>query len=99
MVSSAQTSQNKNDNDILMDMVVPKPEPAQDGHDSMSSSVSTPEAEAETLTQGVAQIQKRKGGRKPVCRFNSFVFFVLVKHVVGAWSCLIDLHPFHVTAD
>jgi hypothetical protein len=56
-----------NDNDLSMDAVVPKTEPAQDGHGSMSSSVSTPEPEEQPLAQDAAQTQKRKGGRKPVC--------------------------------
>ncbi|KAL1964095.1 hypothetical protein VTN77DRAFT_7513 [Rasamsonia byssochlamydoides] len=65
MVSMVETGASNN-NDISMDTVVPKTEPTQDGHGSMSSSVSTPEPEAETLTQDVAQTQKRKGGRKPI---------------------------------
>lgn len=67
MVSMVETGASK-DNDTPMDTVVPKTEPTQDGPGSMSSSVSTPEPEAETLTQDVAQTQKRKGGRKPVRR-------------------------------
>jgi hypothetical protein len=55
-----------NDNDLSMDAVVPKTEPAQDGHGSMSSSVSTPEPEEQPLAQDAAQTQKRKGGRKPI---------------------------------
>ncbi|GMG30046.1 unnamed protein product [Aspergillus oryzae var. brunneus] len=56
---------NPNPNDTAMDTVVPKTEPAVlEG--SISSAVSTPEAEGEILTQDVAQTQKRKGGRKPV---------------------------------
>lgn len=51
--------------DVSMDPIAPKSELAQDGHVSMSSSVSTPEPEEQT--QDVAQTQKRKGGRKPVC--------------------------------
>lgn len=51
-------------NDEVMDAEAPKSEPVLEG--SPSSSVSTPEAEAETLAQDVAQTQKRKGGRKPV---------------------------------
>jgi hypothetical protein len=54
-----------NDDDISMDTIVPKTEAAQDGHVSMSSSVSTPEPEEHN--QDVTQTQKRKGGRKPVC--------------------------------
>jgi hypothetical protein len=65
MVSMVETGAS-NDNDISMDTVVPKTEPIHDGHGSMSSSVSTPEPEVETLTQDVTQTQKRKGGRKPV---------------------------------
>jgi hypothetical protein len=51
-------------NDMVMDPVVPKSEPLPDG--SISSNVSTPDAEAEPLTQDTAQTQKRKGGRKPI---------------------------------
>ncbi|EIT76871.1 hypothetical protein BDV35DRAFT_266953 [Aspergillus flavus] len=64
MVSMVDTS-NPNPNDTAMDTVVPKTEPAVlEG--SISSAVSTPEAEGEILTQDVAQTQKRKGGRKPI---------------------------------
>ncbi|KAH8692698.1 hypothetical protein BGW36DRAFT_430451 [Talaromyces proteolyticus] len=55
-----------NDNDISMDVVVPKTEPAQDGHAELSSSVSTPEPEEQQLAQDAVQTQKRKGGRKPI---------------------------------
>jgi hypothetical protein len=51
-------------NDMVMDPIVPKHEPGPDG--SISSSVSTPDPEAEPMTQDAAQTQKRKGGRKPV---------------------------------
>lgn len=50
--------------DMAMDSIVPKHEPGPDG--SISSTVSTPDPEAEPLTQDAAQTQKRKGGRKPV---------------------------------
>lgn len=50
--------------DMVMDSIVPKHEPGPDG--SISSAVSTPDPEAEPLTQDAAQTQKRKGGRKPV---------------------------------
>lgn len=63
MVSMVETSHPEH-NDMVMDPVVPKSEPLLDG--SISSNVSTPDAEAEPLTQDTAQIQKRKGGRKPV---------------------------------
>lgn len=53
-----------NDDDISMDAIIPKTEPTQDGHASMSDSVSTPEPEEQN--QDVAQTQKRKGGRKPI---------------------------------
>lgn len=66
MVSTLETTNSSND--TAMDTVVPKTEPTQDG--SLSSSVSTPEPEVETLTQDVAQTQKRKGGRKPVRKIN-----------------------------
>ena len=77
MVSTTETNQDQNDIETLMDMVIPKPEPALDGHASMSSSMSTPEAEAEaeTFSQDVVQTQKRKGGRKPVCLLFPFRFF------------------------
>lgn len=51
-----------------MDSVVPKQEPSDTREGSSNSSVSTPDAEVETFTQDIAQTQKRKGGRKPVCR-------------------------------
>ncbi|KAJ5773981.1 hypothetical protein N7457_008877 [Penicillium paradoxum] len=51
-------------NDMVMDPIVPKHEPGPDG--SISSAVSTPDPEAEPLTQDAAQTQKRKGGRKPI---------------------------------
>ncbi|KAJ6115548.1 hypothetical protein N7523_005965 [Penicillium sp. IBT 18751x] len=63
MVSMVETSHPEH-NDTVMDPVVPKSEPLPDG--SISSNVSTPEAEAEPLTQDTAQTQKRKGGRKPI---------------------------------
>ncbi|KGO64045.1 hypothetical protein PITC_012820 [Penicillium italicum] len=50
--------------DMVMDSIVPKHEPGPDG--SISSTVSTPDPEAEPLTQDAAQTQKRKGGRKPI---------------------------------
>ena len=49
---------------IAVDLVLPKIEPFEDGYSS--STVSTPEAEAEASAQDVVPIQKRKGGRKPV---------------------------------
>ena len=63
MVSMVETSHLEH-NDTVMDPVVPKSEPLPDG--SISSNESSPEAEAELLTQDTAQTQKRKGGRKPV---------------------------------
>lgn len=49
---------------IPTDPIVPKPESIADGY--TSSSVSTPEPDLGPPTQGVVQVQKRKGGRKPV---------------------------------
>lgn len=46
------------------DPIVPKSESTQDGYSS--SSVSTPEGDTGPITQDVVQVQKRKGGRKPV---------------------------------
>ncbi|KAJ5174655.1 uncharacterized protein N7482_000532 [Penicillium canariense] len=63
MVSMVETTHPEH-NDTGMDPVVPKSEPLPDG--SISSTVSTPDAEAEPLTQDTAQTQKRKGGRKPI---------------------------------
>lgn len=60
MVETSQPEQN----DTVMDAVLPKTEPVPDG--SISSTVSTPDAEGEPLTQDTTQTQKRKGGRKPV---------------------------------
>ncbi|KAJ5541504.1 hypothetical protein N7494_006580 [Penicillium frequentans] len=63
MVSMVETS-HPDQNDMVMDPVVPKTEPMLDG--SISSTVSTPDPEVEALTQDPAQTQKRKGGRKPI---------------------------------
>lgn len=60
MVSMVETSNEHND--TVMEPM-PKTEPGQDGS---LSSMSTPDAEAEPMTQDPAQTQKRKGGRKPV---------------------------------
>lgn len=77
MVSMVEVSSNStlNNNDPAMESVATKSEPILEG--SVSPSVSTPEVEVEALTQDVAQTQKRKGGRKPVCKifFYSFVFY------------------------
>ena len=62
-------------NDAPME-VVPKTEPLHDG--SISSTVSTPEAEVETLAPDVVQTQKRKGGRKPVCLPVSIVLVLVL---------------------
>ncbi|KAJ5760922.1 hypothetical protein N7520_008078 [Penicillium odoratum] len=62
MVSMVEASHDQND--MVMDSVVPKTEPTLDG--SISSTVSTPDPEVEALTQDPAQTQKRKGGRKPI---------------------------------
>lgn len=67
-----------------MDSVVPKNEPVLEGS---ISPMSTPEAEVETLTQDVAQTQKRKGGRKPVrkiCLLSSIfdLLFILDPHII-----------------
>ncbi|OOQ81551.1 bZIP transcription factor [Penicillium brasilianum] len=64
MVSMVETASHPGHNDTVMDSVVPKSEPLPDG--SISSTVSTPDAEAEPLTQDTTQTQKRKGGRKPI---------------------------------
>lgn len=68
-----------------MDSVVPKVEPLQDGYSS--SSVSTPEAEIEASTHDVVQVQKRKGGRKPVRHIMIHrVDLVLILHQIYATS-------------
>lgn len=54
--------------DMAMDSVVPKSESLRDV--SISSSVSTPEADAEAVNRDMAQTHKRKGGRKPVRYIN-----------------------------
>lgn len=71
--------------DMAMDSIVPKHEPGPDG--SISSTVSTPDPEAEPLTQDAAQTQKRKGGRKPVrniffSNLGPRNFFVSLSYVV-----------------
>lgn len=102
MVSMIETS-HPDQNDMVMDPVVPKTEPMLDG--SISSTVSTPDPEVEALTQDPAQTQKRKGGRKPVRNifasdaiirgpaFPLFFFFYLSiptsYHVIS----LVDLPP------
>ena len=58
-------------NDLAMDIVVPKSESFRDV--SITSSLSTPEADADALGQDVIQAHKRKGGRKPV-RFSPIDF-------------------------
>ncbi|CEL07992.1 hypothetical protein BJX68DRAFT_84855 [Aspergillus pseudodeflectus] len=65
MVSMVETS-HSNHNDMALDQVA-KSEPLAEG--SISSAVSTPDPEAEILMTQEAQsqnIQKRKGGRKPI---------------------------------
>jgi len=54
---------------IPRDPLVPKSEYIQDGY--TSSSASTPEADIGPATQDVVQVQKRKGGRKPVQSIES----------------------------
>lgn len=66
MVSMVETGSRSDRNDAAMESLVPKSEPVPDG--SISSTVSTPDAEVEPLTQDTTQTQKRKGGRKPVSR-------------------------------
>ena len=51
-------------NDLAMDSVLPKAESLRDV--SITSSMSTPEAEVEELDPDTIQAHKRKGGRKPV---------------------------------
>ena len=68
MVETASSTQNE----PAMDPVVPKTEPLPEG--SISSAVSTPEAEGEILMQDVTQTQKRKGGRKPVRRMAALLY-------------------------
>lgn len=50
------------------DAIVPKSESVHDGYSS--SSVTTPEGDIGPITQDVVQVQKRKGGRKPVHIIN-----------------------------
>ncbi|KAH8426995.1 uncharacterized protein LDX57_004716 [Aspergillus melleus] len=90
MVSMVDTS-HSNQNDME---VVPKPEPPIEG--SISSAVSTPEAEGEILTQDVAQTQKRKGGRKPVRKKkkNEAASSPFVKS--GAPHFILDCRPFYL---
>ncbi|OJK05197.1 hypothetical protein ASPACDRAFT_56585 [Aspergillus aculeatus ATCC 16872] len=64
MVSMVETTSHPLQNEPATDPVIPKSEPMPEG--SISSAVSTPEADGEILTQDVAQTQKRKGGRKPI---------------------------------
>ncbi|BCR96134.1 bZIP transcription factor [Aspergillus luchuensis] len=64
MVSMVETSNSTQNDNPATEPVVPKTEPLPEG--SISSAVSTPEAEGEILMQDVTQTQKRKGGRKPI---------------------------------
>ena len=57
---------------IPTDPIVPKPESIPDGY--TSSSASTPEPDIGPSTQDVVLVQKRKGGRKPVCHALSPVY-------------------------
>jgi hypothetical protein len=80
-------------NDMVMDPIVPKHEPGPDG--SISSSVSTPDPEAEPMTQDAAQTQKRKGGRKPVRnnfsnmgpRIHVYHLVLLLSYHIAITSC------------
>ena len=64
--------------------ILPKPEPIQDGYSS--STPSTPEAEGEVEAeaapsfQDVTQVQKRKGGRKPVGCWAHPPYALLTSH-------------------
>lgn len=89
MVSMVETASHPEHNDTVMDPVVPKSEPLPDG--SISSTVSTPDAEAEPLTQDTTQTQKRKGGRKPVRHHHrpTFLFFFPFSFFSGL--CLLHL--------
>lgn len=79
-------------NDLVMDPIVPKNEPGPDG--SISSAVSTPDPEAEPLTQDAAQTQKRKGGRKPVRN----IFFKSGAPHSSSTSILVSLsYRYHVS--
>lgn len=71
MVSMVETSNSTQNDNPATEPVVPKTEPLPEG--SISSAVSTPEAEGEILMQDVTQTQKRKGGRKPVRKNSSRV--------------------------
>lgn len=87
MVSMVEIS-HPDQNDTVMEPVVPKSEPLPEG--SITSTESTPDAEAEPLTQDTAQTQKRKGGRKPVrnisarldARIRGPAFFLISAHHV-----------------
>ena len=48
-------------------LAVPKTEPSREGSFTSSDSSPEPEPDEQTLLAGHAQVQKRKGGRKPVC--------------------------------
>lgn len=65
------------DGNATMEEVAPKPDHShlQNPEGSCSSSVSTPEPDAEVVVQDASQKQKRKGGRKPVrLHFLAFVW-------------------------
>lgn len=69
--ASRSVTNNYNNDSSAMDSVT-KPEPMREV--SVCSSVSTPEGEMEALNPDVTQTQKRKGGRKPVCKSVIFCY-------------------------
>ena len=66
---------------------VPKTEPSRDGSFSSGSSSPEPELEENVAIAGTVQVQKRKGGRKPV-------FLSLMALCSGSLQCSSDLCNF-----
>ena len=84
--ASRSVTNNYNNDSSAMDSVT-KPEPMREV--SVCSSVSTPEGEMEALNPDVTQTQKRKGGRKPVCKSVIFLLFLTACVLLNLYSC----HP------
>lgn len=85
--------------DMVMDSIAPKHEPGPDG--SISSAVSTPDPEAEPLTQDAAQTQKRKGGRKPVRNIFNLggPAFLLCVTVLSPLHCILTPLQIYATSE
>ena len=57
-------------------LAVPKTEPSREGSFTSSDSSPEPEPDEQTAHTGNVQVQKRKGGRKPVCGWHDVSILV-----------------------